>query len=387
MTRTVTCICRSTPGCGRPGVGGACTRSGCGTSSRRSTGSATPRWSPTPSSGQRWPSTGSPWTPRPARSSELAPYVGRVQRSGRADRAQHRPLRGRRGGPSIPARSPAPRLRQAWDRRAWAQARPDKVVPTDGAELVARWNDELRELGYRDPAGAGRDCEGTRLGGLDRDAAVDLVLTRLGAKRSAWNAADVRGQVEVLPRRRPAWSPTPAVRLELAEDLTARAVAGCVPLLARADVPEHVRALTSPHVLEVEDRPDRSGLGRRGEQPDPPGPDAAAGDWCGSTRPRPRVVGALAGDGQLVVVEGAAGAGKTTTLRRDPATARRTGSPDDGGDPDVEGGRGRRRRDRTPTAHSAAWLVHQHGWRWDDDGHWTRQPAPDPRPDALLRPR
>ena len=26
---------------------------------------------------------------------------------------------------------------------------------------------------------------------------------------------------------------------------------------------------------------------------------------------------------------------------------------------------------------SAAWLVHQHGWRWDDDGHWTRH-----RPDA-----
>ena len=23
-------------------------------------------------------------------------------------------------------------------------------------------------------------------------------------------------------------------------------------------------------------------------------------------------------------------------------------------------------------AFSAAWLVHQHGWRWDADGHWTR---------------
>ena len=23
-------------------------------------------------------------------------------------------------------------------------------------------------------------------------------------------------------------------------------------------------------------------------------------------------------------------------------------------------------------AFSAAWLVHQHGYRWDDDGHWTR---------------
>ena len=28
--------------------------------------------------------------------------------------------------------------------------------------------------------------------------------------------------------------------------------------------------------------------------------------------------------------------------------------------------------------HSASWLIHQHGWRWDDDGHWTRQPDPTP---------
>ena len=22
-------------------------------------------------------------------------------------------------------------------------------------------------------------------------------------------------------------------------------------------------------------------------------------------------------------------------------------------------------------AHSVAWLLHQHGYRWDDDGRWT----------------
>lgn len=34
-----------------------------------------------------------------------------------------------------------------------------------------------------------------------------------------------------------------------------------------------------------------------------------------------------------------------------------------------------------PPAFSAAWLAHQWGWRWDEDGHWTRddtEPA-DPR--------
>jgi len=46
-----------------------------------------------------------------------------------------------------PGDEPGPKLRQGWDRRAWAQARPDKVVPENGNDLNQRWVDELRELG------------------------------------------------------------------------------------------------------------------------------------------------------------------------------------------------------------------------------------------------
>src|SRR5664280_222231 len=79
--------------------------------------------------------------------------------------------------------------------------RPDKVVPRDGAELARRWVQELVGLGYHDPsptripAAAGQPV---RVGTLDRDGAARDVLTRLGARRSGWNAADVRGQVEQL---------------------------------------------------------------------------------------------------------------------------------------------------------------------------------------------
>ena len=97
------------------------------------------------------------------------------------------------------------------------------------------------------------------------------------------------------------------------------------------------------------------------------------------------VVGALAGDGQLVVVEGAAGAGKTTALRSAQAVLARQGHSAACGDADVEGGRGRRRGDRRP-GHSAAWLIHKHGWRWDDEGHWARRPDATPDPAARLRP-
>ena len=303
---------------------------------------------------------------------ELAPYVGafsarttqirrNVDRYEAGWRAEH------------PGEEPGPRLREGWDRRAWAQARPDKVVPIGGGELVDRWNSELRDLGYRDPA-APVALAGTRPGWIDRDAAADLVVSILGAKRSAWNTADIRGKTEVLLAQTCLIAER-AARIELAEDVTARAAARSVKLLARADVPEHVRSLTSPQVLEVEaDVIVR--LARRAAQP-------ARRAWMrgrGLVRIDPTqaaLVGALAGDGQLIVVEGAAGAGKTTalwttqqlltrqdhrlmvvtpTLKAAQVAAAETGA---------EG-------------HSAAWLIHQHGWRWDADGRWSREPNPTP---------
>jgi exodeoxyribonuclease V alpha subunit len=66
----------------------------------------------------------------------------------------------------------------------------------------------------------------------------------------------------------PESSPTPACVEKLAEDLTARAAGQCVPLLDRPGIPEHIRALTSRHVLDVEaDLAGRSAV--RGTHPDP----------------------------------------------------------------------------------------------------------------------
>jgi conjugative relaxase-like TrwC/TraI family protein len=280
-----------------------------------------------------------------------------------------------------PGEEPGPRLREAWDRRAWAEARPDKVVPTDGADLVARWNNELRALDYRDPA-APAVLEATQVGWIDRDGAADWVISQLGAKRSAWNAADIRGKVEVLLAQTNLVA-DPAARIELAEDITARADARCVRLLASPDVPKHVRSLTSQHVMKVEaDLAHR--LARRAEEP----ARRVRLQGRGLVRVNPTqaaVVGALAGDGPLVVVEGAAGAGKTTALRSVQEVLAR---------------RGHRLLVVTPTlkaaevaaaetgadGHSAAWLIHQHGWRWDDDGHWARRREATPDPAARLRP-
>ena len=103
---------------------------------------------------------------------ELAAYVGRVQRPGRADRPQRRPLRGRVARRRTPARSPGRELRRAWDARAWAEARPDKVVPRDGAELARRLGRGAAPSSAsatRPAASAARPPR--RIGALDRDAA------------------------------------------------------------------------------------------------------------------------------------------------------------------------------------------------------------------------
>ena len=88
-----------------------------------------------------------------------------------------------------PGAEPGPKLRQSWDARAWAQARPDKVIPKDGAELTKAWVQELYGLGYVDPQMASNASRvladaGPRVGALDRSAAVQTVLSRLGARRS-----------------------------------------------------------------------------------------------------------------------------------------------------------------------------------------------------------
>jgi len=138
----------------------------------------------------------------------------------------------------------------------------------------------------------------------------------------------------------------------LAEDLAARVVAASRPLLGRSDVPEHVRALTSSDVLAVEHKiVDR--------------------------------IAQRAATKTITIVEGAAGAGKTTRLAATREAFEEAGHQMLVVTPTRKAAQVASREIGT-AAHSVAWLLHQHGFRWDDDGRWTRvQPAP--LPSARLR--
>ncbi|MGH8940785.1 MAG: ATP-dependent DNA helicase, partial [Actinomycetes bacterium] len=85
----------------------------------------------------------------------------------------------------------------------------------------------------------------------------------------------------------------------------------------------------------------------------------------------------------LVVVEGAAGAGKTATLAAAQHALRAQRrrmlvvSPTLKGAKVAAGQTG-------AVAHSVAWLLHQYGYRWDDHGHWLHVES-RPHPSARLR--
>jgi hypothetical protein len=277
-----------------------------------------------------------------------------------------------------PGEQPGPALRRIWDTRAWAENRPDKVTPAPGEALQHRWLHELRDLGYHHPHRQSVPVGGCRVGELNRDRSVHIVLSRLAARRSAWNTADIRGEVEQLLARTGVVADA-AVRTELAEDLTARTRAACIPLVRRPGMLEHIRSLTSQHVLDVEtDLVAR--LAARAAHPTAAAPNSVLDPCLDEPDAGQRhAVQALAGGHTLVVLEGAAGAGKTTTLAATRAALQR---------------RGQRLMVVTPTlkaatlaarqvgsaAGSAAWLAYQHGYRWDQHGTWTRLTIGDTDP-------
>ena len=122
------------------------------------------------------------------------------------------------------------------------------------------------------------------LGGSgEPDAVVASVLDRLGARRSGWNAGDVRGEVEQIVAMAGVVADD-AARRELAEDLTSRALAGCVPLLTRAGRARARAGLDLPTSTGRRGRPHTPThcpcrLGNSGTRPARPGGSRPPPSW------------------------------------------------------------------------------------------------------------
>ncbi len=81
---------------------------------------------------------------------ELAPFVGafskRAAQIGRNIDRYEADWR-----TATPARKPGPGVRRSWDRRAWKDARPTRSHPRMAPSSWRPGNQQLRDLGYRDP--------------------------------------------------------------------------------------------------------------------------------------------------------------------------------------------------------------------------------------------
>ena len=262
---------------------------------------------------------------------------------------------------------------------AWTHQRPGKK-PADLKD-EQWWVQELREAGY-DPA-LHQQRPAQRAVSVDDLAVQDVAsraLDRSAAAASAWTRHTIQEHVTRITTEHGVQA-TPAELREFITLATELAVSDCFSVLPPgAATPEHVAHLTSVSVVAAEtalrDQLTAATPDREPEHPDVNKATRTAGLDEGQTL----AAAAVASTDPLVIVEGAAGSGKTTMLRTAITVA---------------AGHGRESRVVAPTlraaqvaeeelgvpATSVAALVHAHGWRWNRDGVWTRLAVGDTDPE------
>ncbi len=279
-----------------------------------------------------------------------------------------------------PGESMGPVVASRLRAEAWAHQRPAKKPTTRREE--AAWLGELREAGY-DPENLAR--RPARAPVSTDDLSVQRIasraLDRCAAAESAWTRHTVQEHAtEIITEA--GMRGTPTELRELIAVATTLALQDCFSILPPGSVmPEHVAHLTSLRVVQVETElrdlitariperePEHADVGEHaaalGQRLDSGQLDAAA---------------AVASHDPLVIVEGAAGAGKTTML----ATAIRA-TEQRGGAVRVVAPTKRAaevaHQELGVPAESVAALVYAHGWRWNKDGVWTRLAIGDTDP-------
>jgi len=263
---------------------------------------------------------------------------------------------------------------------AWAHERPAKK-PTTLAE-ESGWVTELREAGY-DPQTLQRPAPSAsvRLDELSVQEVASRTLDRCAASSSAWSAHTV---IEHATRITTEYGvrATPAELREFITVASRLALEDCFTVLP-PDKPalEHVAHLTSVHVMQAEAEL-RDLLTARVPADEPAVPDVRQlAQTAGLDAGQSDAAAALASTDQLVIVEGAAGSGKTTML----ATAI-TAANERGGVVRVVAPTKKAADVAHQTldvaADSVAALVHAHGYRWNTDGVWTRLAPGDLDPET-----
>lgn len=263
---------------------------------------------------------------------------------------------------------------------AWAHERPAKK-PTTLAEETG-WVTELREAGY-DPDALQRPAPfaSVSLDDLSVQVVASRTLDRCAASASAWTAHTVTEHATRIMTEYGVRA-TPAEIRDFITVVSRLALEDCFTILP-PDVPrpEYVAHWTSVRVMQAETElrdlvtacvPDVEPT-----LPDVQALEQAAGLNTGQTE----AAAALASTDPLVIVEGAAGSGKTTMLATAITASGERGRLSRVVTPTKKAADVAQHELATPTASVAA-LVHAHGWRWNRDGVWTRLAPGDTDPET-----
>lgn len=253
--------------------------------------------------------------------------------------------------------------------KAWDHQRPNKRPMRLGSEIG--WRRELDEAGYSQDMPRAPRRAAVALDELHVQQVASRALDRCAAGKSTWTVHDIQEHVTRVITE----TGVRAERDELGDiiAMTTRLAAGdCLSVLpAGAAHPEHVAHLTNLRVVQV-DMQLRDLLAARAAQWSGRAPDVRhlARDR-GLDQEQTLAAAAVASGDPLVVVEGAAGAGKTTMLGVAIEAARAEGRATRIVTPTRKAADVAARELGVPTD-SVAKLLHEHGWRWNQDGVWTR---------------
>lgn len=253
---------------------------------------------------------------------------------------------------------------------AWSYQRPGKK-PAD-LKNEQWWQQELQDAGYNPDRLPRREIPApVSLDDLGVQEVASRALDRCAAATSTWTPHTVQEHVTRITTEAGVQA-TPTELREFVTLATGLAVGDCFSVLPPdAATPEHVAHLTSVGVLAAETAL-RDQLASAMPEREPKHPDVAtSAQAAGLDAGQTAAAGAVASADPLVIVEGAAGSGKTTMLGVAITVAAEHGRASRVVAPTLRAAQVAHDELGVP-ATSVAALVYAHGWRWNVDGVWTR---------------
>ncbi|WP_454158554.1 MobF family relaxase [Microbacterium lacticum] len=263
---------------------------------------------------------------------------------------------------------------------AWTHQRPGKK-PAD-LKNEAWWVQELRDAGYDPAISEHRAAQPpVSVDDLAVQEVASRALDRSAAGASAWTRHTIQEHVTRITTEAGVQATPAGLRefITLATELAASDRFSILP--PGSATPEHVAHLTSLSVVAAETAlRDQLTAATPRQEPEPPDITDAA-DAAGLDEGQTLAAAAVASADPLVIVEGAAGSGKTTMLRTAIEIAAEHGRASRVVAPTKKAAQVAEEELGIP-ATSVAALVYAHGWRWNRDGVWTRLAAGDLDPDT-----